>query len=172
MPSPFTDPVLGGRQFGQDLYNLNLFDPNVLAQLQQMFQPLFQQQYGNLGSFRSNAMNQAGQSAGSAALAYGYANPASYAETARLKTASSFEPALMGLGESQLQNLLNSVMQSQRFRGGNLSDLLSHSEGARQFNTGLDSQPTFLEDLLSGLIQGGSQVGAAYLGRPQYNFGR
>lgn len=165
---------------GRELAGLNLFDPQTLSQLQQMFAPYFQSQQNNLvGQYnqtRGNLLSSAGENAGAVAAFKGY-DPSSYVANARQRAENSISPSFFQSysqqGSDQLQNLLNSVMQSGQFKAGNLGqagNIFNSQAGnflnQQQFREQLDSQPEWWEDALGGFIEGGGRIGAAYAGKP------
>lgn len=148
-----------------DLQGLNLFDPQTLAQIQQILSPYFQQQDANLTrnfmDTRNALSSEAGQNAGAIAAFRGQ-DPTSFVANAQSRTNSSLAPsyfqALGGVREGQLENLFNAGAQSSQFQAGNLQGAAGINQGLAnlflnrdQFSEQMDNQPGLLDYLFAGL---------------------
>lgn len=149
----------------QELGNLNLFDPAVMASIQSTMQPYqsaqLNQFYTGASGARNRAVEGAGQSAGANAAFMGL-DPNAFAGTARLRAEQGsneqFFQGLAGLTAQQLQDLINALTQNQQFKAGNLqsqagifSNISEIGEGRRQFDEG---QSSFLESFLTSAASG------------------
>ncbi len=145
---------------GRAIAGLNLYDPALLSQLNQILGPYFNQQLGQLSGQKSSSVNQAGQSAGAYAAANNL-NPSAYVQTARSKAGSGYDDMLQQLLSGQLGSLLNAGTQSQQFKAGNLQAQAGINQGLAgqyqnqlQFQQQQANQPTFWDYLVAGLVGG------------------
>jgi hypothetical protein len=156
-----------GINAAQQAANLNLYDPDVLAQLRNILGPYFQQERNNFTGGFTNLLNRqlssAGQGATASAYARGLANPEAFGQSAESGVREQLSPQFFsGLGNleaGQTRNLLNAGTESQGFRSRNLFglsgahfDLARLLEQKRQFDVGQANQPGFGDYLAGGLL--------------------
>jgi len=152
---------------GDQLSQLNLYDPAVLAQLRTILGPYFEISMQNLRRAQDTSLTSASRGAGAYASAHGITNPAALLNRARGGVYSSFAPQFGELQQNQLGQLLNAGVNSQQFRAGNLMNQANVNQGVYGNwlkNDELDAQKfNFFRDVLPGLLNFGGKVGMAAL---------
>jgi hypothetical protein len=144
----------------EEIGSQGLYDPNQMAMIMKMLGPYFQQQTQNLNQAQDRSLGQATRGAGAYAASQGYDNPFSMIQRARGGVYNAFAPQYGQLQENQLGMGLNAAAQNQQFRYGNAQNLSGLWNQRFMKNEESKNQPTFWENLGSGLITGG--LGAAF----------
>ena len=136
-----------------------LYNPQTLAQINQMFSPYFNQQKSEMYQTLKNEQGFLGQQAGANASAQGLANPGAYSSSAQSRLSSAWAPAFSQLLTGQMGQTLGASAQQNEFNVNNLFKLWGGAQNQQQ----IDQQPTMWDYILGGLAGGLGKAGGAAL---------
>lgn len=149
------------------LANQGLFNPEDFKKIMQMLGPLFQQQMTGLNNAKNRGLSEASRYGSSYAASRGYDNPYALVQRARSGVENAYAPQYNQLIQSQLQTGLGANVQNQQFKYGNASNMTNLWSQLMMMNEQMKNQPSFWENLFSGLVGAGGQIGAAALMAPK-----